>query len=222
MRVGSPPRHHMIPETYRTPRYLSPIGKHRQRHIKASKGKRAAKKRKRQEKDAGRDTVPMAVDPPPKPEIASQVDVGFNSITSGLQNTDNDAKNDGQSQGKNKYSMIFVCRGNQTAAFNSHFPQMVAASSNGVQADLATRLVGLSKPCSDRLSKSLGIARVSSVAIKMDAAGSSALRDLVQKSVKPVQCEWLEEARSLLYRQSQIISKETFVGAKKTKPAAAQ
>ncbi|KAJ6788314.1 hypothetical protein PWT90_05126 [Aphanocladium album] len=108
--------------------YLSPIGRHRQAHIKPSKGKRAAKKRKRQEKEAGNDAVPMAVDPPAKPEIASQVDVGFSSITNNLQNVGDGQSDDEKSQKKKQYSMIFVCRGNQTAAFNSHFPQMVAAS----------------------------------------------------------------------------------------------
>ncbi|KAJ4151015.1 hypothetical protein LMH87_011736 [Akanthomyces muscarius] len=119
--------------------YLSPIGKHRQTHIKPSKGKRAEKKRKRLDKGAGRNTVPMAVDQPAKPEIASQVDVGFNSITTGLQNTNKEGKSDGRPEREQKYSMVFVCRGNQTAAFNSHFPQMVAASPNDVQADQATR-----------------------------------------------------------------------------------
>ncbi|KAM3472483.1 hypothetical protein MY8738_008854 [Beauveria namnaoensis] len=94
---------------------------------------------------------------------------------------------------------------------------MVAASSADVQPEHATRLIGFSKPCSSRLSSCLGLARVSAVAIKSDAAGSCALWDLVMKSVKPVQCEWLDEARSLQYRQTQIVSLETSVGSKKTK-----
>ncbi|KAM3478533.1 hypothetical protein MY5147_002178 [Beauveria neobassiana] len=94
---------------------------------------------------------------------------------------------------------------------------MVAASSADVQPEHATRLIGFSKPCSSRLSSCLGLARVSAVAIKSDAAGSCALWDLVKKSVKPVQCEWLDEARSLQYRQTQIVSLETSVGSKKTK-----
>lgn len=185
-------------------------------------GKRASKKRKRLERESGNVAVPMVVDPPAKPEIASQVDVGFNSITNGLQITDETQENGKGSQVKQRYCMIFVCRGNQTTAFNSHFPPMVAASCKGAQPDQATRLVGFSKPCSERLSESLGIARVSSVAIQHDAAGSSALWDLVRKSVKPVQQEWLREARDLQYRQCKIVSMETSVGAKKSKPAAAQ
>ncbi|ATY63268.1 hypothetical protein A9K55_008415 [Cordyceps militaris] len=204
--------------------YLSPIGKHRQRHIKPSKGKRAEKKRKRLQKDAGQDAgqdvVATAVDPPAKPDIASHVDVGFSAITRGFQDV-NDAKEDGGTKGKQKYDMVFVCRGNQAAAFNSHFPQMVAASCRESQPDRATRLVGFSKPCSDRLSSCLGIARASSVAIRSDAKGSSVLWDLVRKAVEPVRCEWLEEARSLQYRPSQIISVETSVGPKKSKAVAA-
>ncbi|KAM3456683.1 hypothetical protein MY3296_001638 [Beauveria thailandica] len=197
--------------------YLSPIGKHRQRCIKTSKGKRAEKKRKRQEKDEGKTTFPMAVDLPAKPETASQVDVGFNSITRGLQDANNEQNADGVVRKGQGYSMVFVCRGNQSAAFNSHFPQMVAASSADAQPGHATRLIGFSKPCSSRLSSCLGLARVSAVAVKSDAAGSCALWDLVKKSVKPVQCEWLDEARSLKYRQTQIVSLEISVGSKKTK-----
>ncbi|KAJ3483040.1 hypothetical protein NLG97_g7406 [Lecanicillium saksenae] len=180
---------------------LELLCEHRQAHVKRSMGKRAAKKRKRQGKESCQDAVPMAVDPPPKPEIASQVDVGFNSITNALQNTSYEQKGDSDSKEKKRYSMIFVCRGNQTAAFNSHFPQMVAASAQQGQPDQATRLVGFSKPCSDRLSRCLGIARVSSIAIQSDAVGSGALWDLVRKSVAPVHIEWLEEARSLQYKQ---------------------
>ncbi|KAM3519894.1 hypothetical protein NHJ13051_007203 [Beauveria bassiana] len=199
--------------------YLGPIGKHRQRCIKTSKGKRAEKKRKRQEKDEDKTTFPMAMaaNLPVKPETASQVDVGFNSITRGFQNANNETSVDGVVVKRQRYSMVFVCRGNQSAAFNSHFPQMVAASSADVQPEHATRLIGFSKPCSSRLSSCLGLARVSAVAIKSDAAGSCALWDLVKKSVKPVQCEWLDEARSLQYRQTQIVSLETSVGSKKTK-----
>ncbi|KAK8149002.1 hypothetical protein G3M48_008479 [Beauveria asiatica] len=199
--------------------YLGPIGKHRQRCIKTSKGKRAEKKRKRQEKDEGKTTFPMAVDLPAKPETASQVDVGFNSITRGLQDANNEQNADGVVKKGQGYSMVFVCRGNQSAAFNCHFPQMVAASSADAQPGHATRLIGFSKPCSSRLSSCLSLARVSAVAVKSDAAGSCALWDLVKKSVKPVQCEWLDEARSLKYRQTQIVSLEISVGSKKTKVA---
>lgn len=162
----------------------------------------------------------MAIDTPDKPEILSQVDVGFNSITTRLQSiiakTSDDSSSD-DSREKKPYSMVFVCRGNQTAPFNSHFPQMVAASSLRTEPAQATRLIGFSKPCSDRLSASLGIARVSSVAVCVDAVGSGPLRDLVEKTVQPVRCNWLHDAQSQLYRQSQIVSVDTHVGAKKVK-----
>lgn len=203
--------------------YLSPIGKHRRAHIKPSKGKRAEKKRKWKQRESDTQATPMAADMPPKPEIASQIDVGFNSITTGLQRKNPLAaalETVKKTENSQKYSMVFVCRGNQTAAFNSHFPQMVAASTISVKTDQATRLVGFSKPCSDRLSTSLGIARVSSVAIHVDAAGSDALWNCVRMSVPASRCDWLEEAQSLEYRQSQVVSMETSVGVKKIKQAA--
>lgn len=160
----------------------------------------------------------MAIDTPANPEIMSQVDVGFNSITTRLQSTIAKATDDSStddSRQKKPYSMIFVCRGNQTAPFNSHFPQMVAASSLRAEPAQVTRLIGFSKPCSDRLSASLGIARVSSVAICVDAVGSEPLRNLVEKTVQPVRCNWLHDSQ--LYRQSRIVSIDTHVGAKKVK-----
>lgn len=204
--------------------YLSPIGKHRRAHIKPSKGKRAEKKRKRQQKESSQNADAMAVDAPAKPDIASQIDVGFNSVTSHLQSRPSNGTEDKgtpEKPSKNPYSMVFVCRGNQTAAFNTHFPQMVAAASPNADSDQATRLVGFSKPCSERLSESLGIARVSCIAIQAGASGTGTLWDLVKQSTKPVQCEWLSEARDLKYRPTQIVSVDAKVGPKKVKQVAA-
>ena len=195
---------------------LSPIGHHRRSHIKASKGKRAAKRKRRQSASgASLGDTAMMLDPPPKPEPFSCVDVGFNCITRTLQ---------AQSGEKNKptdqrrYSMVFVSRGNQTAAFNTLFPQMIATSARDLMPDNKTRLVGFSKPCSDKLSSSLGLARVSSVAIAVDAPGFEALWELVKETVKPVQSNWLSEAESTEYLPTQIKSIETTVGPKKAKP----
>lgn len=155
------------------------------------------------------------LDPPPKPELSSYVDVGFNCITRTLQAQPGE-KNEPPNQ--RRYAMVFVSRGNQTAAFNTQFPQMIAASARDLPPDNKTRLVGFSKPCSDKLSSGLGVARVSSVAIASDAPGVEALGELVKQTVKPVQPNWLSEAKSTEYRPTQIKSIETTVGPKKAKP----
>ncbi len=195
---------------------LSPIGQHRRSHIKASKGKRAAK-RKRQSKAAVTvaDDAANSLEPPPKPALSGHVDAGFNSITRTLQSR---ASEEAEPEKKRTYSMVFVSRGNQTSAFNSQFPSMIAASTKGLPNDSETRLVGFSKPCSDKLSASLGLARVSSVAIASDAPGVDALWELVKQTVKPIHSEWLADAKSTEYKSTQIKSVEITVGPKKAKP----
>ncbi|PHH77272.1 hypothetical protein CDD80_754 [Ophiocordyceps camponoti-rufipedis] len=92
------------------------------------------------------------------------------------------------------YAMVFVARGSQSAAFNCHFPKMVGVACKDCPPDERTRLVGFSKPCSDRLSSCLGIARVSSVALRRDAPGAAALWDLVRRKVAPIDMAWLDDA----------------------------
>ncbi|POR31349.1 Uncharacterized protein TPAR_08449 [Tolypocladium paradoxum] len=198
---------------------LSPIGQHRRDYIKPSKGKRAAK-RKANPKDDERPPANAPV--PPKPEICAKVDVGFNSITKNLEEhshavpKSNTEPTDALSQ---PYSMVFVARGNQSSAFNCHFPKMIGAASKNTQQDEKTRLVGFSKPCSDRLSSSLGIARVSSVAVERDAPGAEALWAFVQKAVPPVDISWLEGVGDTKYRATKVASVETTVGNKKARIA---
>ncbi|PNY24687.1 Uncharacterized protein TCAP_05374 [Tolypocladium capitatum] len=196
---------------------LGPIGQHRRAHIGPSKGKRAAKQRPRPE-DGER--PPHNAPAPPKPDICAKVDVGFNSITKNLEghsravpkSNAEPAHTPGQ-----PYSMVFVARGNQSSSFNCHFPKLICAASKNTQQDEKTRLVGFSKPCSDRLSSSLGIARVSSVAVQRDAPGADALWAFVQKAVPPVDISWLEAVGDVRYRATKIASTETTVGNKKAR-----
>ncbi|KAM4055302.1 RNase p and RNase mrp subunit [Hirsutella rhossiliensis] len=195
---------------------LSPLGQHRRAHIKRSKGKRAARRGARPGPGPEDRSLPSAP-APPKPELSAKVDVGFNSITRGLEElSQSTGSRDSPCQ---SYSMVFVARGNQSSAFNCHFPKMIgAASKDSPQAD-KTRLVGFSKPCSDRLSSVLGVARVSSVAVARDAPGAGALWEFVQKTVAPVSMSWLQDMGCTEYREAKINSVETLVGAKKAKTA---
>ncbi|RDA84267.1 hypothetical protein CP532_1993 [Ophiocordyceps camponoti-leonardi (nom. inval.)] len=195
------------PLHYLSPSLLSPIGQHRRAHTTPSKGKRAAKRR-RVETDSKDDAASASV--PPRPELCDKVDVGFNSITRTLQDLSPDAS-------RQPYAMVFVARGNQSAAFNCHFPKMVGVKSKDCPPDERTRLVGFSRSCSDRLSSSLGIARVSSVALSRDAPGAAPLWDLVRRKVAPVDMAWLDDAMGAGYRATNIVSINTVIGSKRVK-----
>ena len=196
---------------------LEPIGQHRRAHIRPSRGKRAVKRKANAE---GQEHLPTKVPAPPKPEICAKVHVGFNSITKRLEELSQVASgSDSKPSNTNDdpYSMVFVARGNQSSAFNCHFPTMICVASKNTQQEQKTRLVGFSKPCSDRLSLSLGIARVSSVAVERDAPGAEALWAFVQKAVRPVDGIWLGGIGETKYRATQIVSAETTVGNKKSR-----
>ncbi|KAH0523597.1 hypothetical protein TsFJ059_008580 [Trichoderma semiorbis] len=194
---------------------LSPIGQHRRIHTKTSKGKRAAKREKRAKSKV--DEVPNSVkiSTPPSPELSASVDVGFNSITQnlGLHTSPPDESN----KSNKDYSMIFVARGSQSQAFNQHFPQLVAAASRNLPDKEKIRLVGFSKPCSEKLGSVLGIPRASSVAVSRHAPGADALFAVVQNLVAPVDSPWLNETPSTTYKPTQIGSVETTIGTKREK-----
>jgi ribonuclease P/MRP protein subunit POP3 len=188
---------------------LSPIGQHKRTHVQPSKGKRALKRKK----EVSAPEPPAEKAPrPPTPELASSIEVGFNSISRRLE-----AMSVPESEEPKPYSMVFVARGGQSSTFNCHFPQMVGAASRRLPAEDKIRLVGFSRSCSDRLSSCLGIARVSSVAIAQDAPGVSALLSVVRGVVGPVVVPWLETPKEVNYQDTKIKSVETTVGTKRVK-----
>ncbi|KAG6014850.1 hypothetical protein E4U54_004776 [Claviceps lovelessii] len=194
---------------------LSPIGQHRRRHLKASKGKRNAKK--------SAETVMVKseaiVSKPSKPELVDHVVVGFNAITRGLESmsSDNEISYPGGPSSKPLYSMIFVSRGNQSAAFHCHYPKLVGVASKMCASTADIKLIGLSKSCSDRLADCLGIARVSSLAIKKDAPGAEALWTFISSHVASVDVAWLDNSRSIQYKPTHIAAVETKIGSKRVK-----
>ncbi|KAK1523259.1 hypothetical protein CPAR01_14112 [Colletotrichum paranaense] len=201
---------------------LTPLGQHRQRHVKPSEGKRAAKRKRKEEGAAGKE--PEKSERPPLPEIASFVDVGLASITRNLERLAStqqglEPDTDGASTATvppAPYALIFVARSGQSSAFNCQLPQMVAVASNTAASASATRLVGYSKPCGEKLSAAVGIPRVSSIGIRVGAPMSKALVDYVQKHVSPIHVAWLDEAKDAVYRSTQLKVEEKMVPAKKS------
>ncbi|KAK0385829.1 hypothetical protein NLU13_7006 [Sarocladium strictum] len=191
---------------------LSPIGHHRQEYIQKSKGKKARRKVK---KEAERITEDILV--PPEPPIMSHVDIGFNTITKSLQNQSQPRiSSEFDTKLQRRYSVVFVTRGDQSQAFNCHFPQMVGAATRSLPDMDKTRLVGFSRACSERLSLALGIPRVSSVALVADAPGATALEEMVRCTVPGIVVPWLA-APPEEYLPTTINAIQTTVGNKKTR-----
>ncbi|KAF5609703.1 rnase subunit pop3 [Fusarium pseudoanthophilum] len=193
---------------------LSPIGQYRQTQIKRSKGKRSSQKEKGAKKTAQASEQPPV---PPMPEIEASIDVGLNSITRNLQLYLQQETESMEHEPYRQYSMVFVARGDQASTFNCHFPQMIGAASRKTSSERKTRLVGLSKPCSERLSSCLGVPRVSSVAIRMDAPGAGALQEFVMKKVEPIEASWLDVSSDVQYLAPKINAIETTVGPKRAR-----
>ncbi|KAI1450961.1 hypothetical protein F5Y02DRAFT_8668 [Annulohypoxylon stygium] len=197
---------------------LSPLGQHRARYVQPSKGQRERKRKRKAAKEEAQELVP------PVPEISSHIDVGLTTITRRLQEmasqpqgTDSSSgdKPSGQEASLSSYSVIFVARSGQPNILNGHLPQMIAVASKSNPGQTPIRLVGLSKPCGDRLSKSLCIPRVSCIGLHEGAPNSKALVEFTRQHVAPIELQWLQEAKQAEYRGTNINAIETFIGSKK-------
>lgn len=162
------------------------------------------------------------------PELVSHVDLGLSKISRTLQAMSSKGKpgpspkevpfkqeEPDSSADSRPYAVVFVARSGQSSAFHCHFPQMVALAAQSQTTDKATRLVGFSKACEDRLSAALGIPRVSSIALREDAPQAKGLVDFVREHVAPIEVTWLREAQSFKFLETKIDAVPTKVGTKK-------
>lgn len=161
-------------------------------------------------------------DVPPAPELGAFVDVGLANISRVLEKmADSKGVSDRnlmEGMGRKEdpaYLAVFVARSGQPAAFNSHFPQMVAVASRSHPELDQVRLIGFSGACEDRLSHCLGIPRASSIAIRVGAPQSKPLVDFVRAHVPAVEVAWFQEAGTAQHRPTNIVTTETAVGAKR-------
>ncbi|KAK1751704.1 hypothetical protein QBC47DRAFT_390793 [Echria macrotheca] len=200
---------------------LAPLGAHRKAHVVPSKGRR----RKQKLLSAGEEGSPAV---PPAPDLAAHVDVGLAQISRELEAMSSakvEAPPEGTSEANKvpnrpPYSVVFIARSGQSSAFHCHFPQMVAVASSSRPADQAIRLVGFSaKGCDERLSAVLGIPRVSSIALRVDAPQTKGLLEFVRARVAPVEIAWINEAQSAKYRETKIEPVQTKVGPARVKRA---
>jgi ribonuclease P/MRP protein subunit POP3 len=155
------------------------------------------------------------------PERMSFVDVGFSTITRRLQElSGREVSSTDEEPSGQPYAFVFVARSGQSAAFNGHFPQMVAFASKASPGASPIRLVGYSKACGERLSSSIGLPRVSSIGIRQDAPGAEALIKFVRERVSPIPVAWMEEAVAADFRPCKVLAEEKMVPvAAKTLPS---
>ncbi|KAL1842743.1 hypothetical protein VTJ49DRAFT_4381 [Mycothermus thermophilus] len=206
---------------------LSPIGTHRRSCIVPSKGKRKRSKQA-DAQNTGASAVPGSSSPP-APELSAYVDVGLSQISRSLQamssktnkpatsSTPAAASGHHSSLENKPYTIIFIARSNQSPAFHSHFPQMVALASQSQPPSTAVRLVGFSKACESRLSEALGIPRASCIALREGAPQAKGLVEFVREKVKPIEVEWLEEVKKAVFLETRIRAVATKVGVKKAR-----
>ncbi|CAK7264258.1 RNase P and RNase MRP subunit [Sporothrix epigloea] len=164
---------------------------------------------------------------PPPPDLSRFVDIGLVAITRELSKYASPITSilaqDTLPASTTPYTAVFVVRSGHPSAFYSHFPQMVAVASQQTAAGesdmppVPIRLVGFSHACEDRLSTSLGIPRVSAVALRTNAPQSQGLLKLLEETVPTIEVQWLDEAQTGKFRDTQINMADIRVGPKRKK-----
>ncbi|KKA26867.1 hypothetical protein TD95_002441 [Thielaviopsis punctulata] len=208
--------------------FLEPLGRYRQQHIAPSKGK-SSRKRKRDaikksaSKEGGMDIDRVCSEKPPVPEIAAYVDVGLSAITRNLQDIAVPSRSSGKSEAsepilakKQPYAAVFVAKSGQVSMLHNHFPELVAAASRNPAVSSHIKLVGFSQTCAEKLTKALGLPRVSAIAIRSDAPQSKALFEYLKANVPRVSSAWIDSATGdFHFIPPNIVAVQTPIGQKK-------
>ncbi|KAL5612760.1 hypothetical protein BROUX41_004155 [Berkeleyomyces rouxiae] len=211
--------------------FLEPLGQYRSRHSQPSKG-RSSRKRKREaikkakaKGDSGMDVDEKKTPKPPVPAIADHIDVGLSAITRSLQAISSPKPPDSHTtttpsitQTQQPYAAIFVARSGQPSMLHNHLPELVAAASRHPLVVKPIRLVALSQTCADRLTKAVGLPRVSFIAVRVSAPQSKALLDFVEQHVKRVSSAWIDSATTYFkFTPPNITAVQTTIGQKKSR-----
>ncbi|KAL9076524.1 MAG: hypothetical protein Q9161_000856 [Pseudevernia consocians] len=198
---------------------LSPIGEHRSRKIAPSKGKRA-KKRKRKDDltikghssafSEGGLSEAGALAPP---EIHDHLTVGFNTTTRYLEllaRKSGPSTDEGDDPGAvvaiktsvppsldpaniKPLAAVFVSHSGQPPVLYSHLPLLTKAASLAVPSSPSTRIISLPEGAEDRLKTVLGILRVGMVGLIDGAPNASSLIELIRQKVPELEVPWLQE-----------------------------
>ncbi|KAL2886416.1 RNase p and RNase mrp subunit [Ceratocystis lukuohia] len=206
--------------------FLEPLGQYRMRHCEPSKGK-SSRKRKRgaikKANEKGLDAPTKSLEKPPPPVITEYVDVGLSGITRNLQilsfpklQNAKETQADATPQQDQPYAAIFIARSGQPSMFHSHMPELVAAASRHPSAVKPIRLIAISQPCSERLTKALGLPRVSAIAIRTGAPHANALLDYVEEHTEGISSAWIDSATKYFKFQAlNVVAVQTTIGQRK-------
>lgn len=110
---------------------------------------------------------------------------------------------------------VFVCRLSQPTVLNTHLPQLIATASPAFLDLPPIRLVQLSRGSEEALCSSLGLPRVSFLAVMDDTPLVKPLIEIVRDNVPVIEVEWLTDAQNARYMPVQINAIRTKLSAPK-------
>ena len=203
---------------------LSPIGDHRSKDVKRSRGKRA-KKRRRDEVCNGtisdtRSRKPHETEASSEPEVLNYLTIGFNATTRSLEalaqhtcpktppsatsSLDTEAHKLCKVQSAEIQDSlthkpliaVFVPRSDQPSIMYSHLPMLVNAASLPSSLSSNIKLVALLKGAESKLSAALGVPRVGIIGLIEGAPASSLLVEFIRQHVRQIEAPWFTEAES--------------------------
>ncbi|KAK5726948.1 RNase P and RNase MRP subunit [Elasticomyces elasticus] len=184
---------------------LTPIKDHNS-HIPKSKGKR---NRKRKHSSTTEDTVPITP-PSSKPQVASQLVIGFNNVNRHLDTLSATASHGhggahptpaaDTDHARAHVGAVFLFRSLDDVIY-SHLPTLCGIATLSHPESPATRLVLLDSSTEAQLAKILGHARVSMLAVmdpesSGDVPGLQILLNYVREHVDAIESGWSTEAVS--------------------------
>lgn len=212
---------------------LSPISEYRSQNVAPSKGKRAKKRRRKDDlatKDQsaafseGRFSEKGAL---ARPEMHGYLTIGFNSTTRYLEVL---AQDSGPSTDERLYPLmaiktsarrsldpanikplaaVFISRSSQPPILCSHLPLLTKTASLAVPSSPSTRIVSLPGGAEDRLKTILGIPRVAMVGLIDGAPNASPIIQLIRQKVPELDVPWLQEAAKGAYLAVKINAVQT-------------
>jgi ribonuclease P/MRP protein subunit POP3 len=126
---------------------------------------------------------------PPTPGIGSHITIGLNTTSRHLEafiKPDQDLTNTAP------LAAVFLTQ-SPLALQYTHLPVLTALAASSHREISAPRLIPLDKSAEQRLSRALGIRRVSVIGVLQDAPGARPLIDYVREHVGAVEVPWVTE-----------------------------
>lgn len=166
---------------------LTPIGRHRSDNVTPSRGKRAMKRKRKQDKlrQPATQSVDAIAPEQQVPEILPYVTIGFNSTTRLLEALTK-ARGGDKSIPRSHCDAVFAPFEGKSDILYAHFPSLCRSTSKATIEGIETRLVPLPAGAEERLAIALGLPRVGPIGLKNGAPKSAPLMEYVRHYVPRV------------------------------------